>query len=403
MALRSIVQGVPAGPDCVPALYGPVTDLLDDDDSTIKALSVEALVTLSSYREDEDHSEARATFKRLQSIASVSNATGVKGKAGLSPSKSNKSDRMHQALLKAMRIYKEAGAISVDEAAELLLSAVTKDASQWLATTAMRDLRLLAGSMGGHPAKGSEMTGWCQVMLASHPHSMAVQLEGARLIGVLHQNSQSPLEAPIRQLWEEITRHLSSKNANRKLLAVHALHALLPLQWASPSPEDTAKGVVLDEAHMQQLLDLLSDSDSSTRVAVLRLLGSIDDVILEGHIQSLKTALADPKRGEDQEQLRQRIAEVFGVQLRLPASSLDSERYASAIFSLCTSSTSERFHYSIFAVILSDLQQGEKGNGLPRAFDCESGTNKAARSSTRRCYLDSLASSQFLSEACSRH
>jgi len=127
-------------------------------------------------------------------------------------------------------------------------------------------------------------------------------------LGVLRSSSaEVDWKGTIAEVWQVSKNHLRSRNANRRVLALIILEALLPFEWHLPDSD-----VQLSEEDMQSLMSLLSDADNTVRNRCLQLFCRIDTDIVSVHLDALRKAAEEGSRSqEDLSSLCIRICETL--------------------------------------------------------------------------------------------
>lgn len=300
-ALRSIIKKTPSGSDCVPALYGPVSSLITHEDDGIKALAIEALFVLNSYREEEeDQGVARVTYERVRDVVFGSVKRNGKQKARLSGKAGSKKDTegLKRSLIKVARTALTQQVISMDEFITTLVSLDDSQSSMWMKTYIAKNLtqqiliQVPQVSAAGFETIGEFITLGCKDFLEDNP----LFLEIASLLGIMRSSSaEIDLKRLIATVWQITTSHLQSRNANRRILALTVLDALLPFEWQSADSD-----IRLSEENMQSLMSLLSDADATIRLRCLRLFGKIDTGIISAHLDALRTAVEEGSKSQEE-------------------------------------------------------------------------------------------------------
>ncbi|PWN36621.1 uncharacterized protein FA14DRAFT_186822 [Meira miltonrushii] len=300
-ALRSIVKGTPSGSDCVPALYGPVSNLITHEDDRIKALAIEALFVLNGYREEEeDQGITRATYERVRDVVTGSVKRNGKQKARSSEKIGSKKDieGLKRSLVKVSRIALTQGVISMDEFVSTLVSLDDNQSSTGMKTYIAKNLSQQLSKEGSQvtAAACGTVIDWastgCKDVLGDNP----LFLELTRLLGIVRSSSaEDDWKGTIADVWQVLIGHLQSRNANRRILALSVLDALLPFGWQLGDSD-----VQLSEENMQSLMSLLSDADATIRIRCLRLFCKIDTGIVSAHLDALKKAAEEGSKSQEE-------------------------------------------------------------------------------------------------------
>lgn len=350
MALQCIISGTVSGSDIIPALHGPVSSLLHHGDLNIKALAVQALVALNRYREEENKEEALLMWEQIHNVVNMARKVNGKSKE----SKDERGEQLELAFLNAARSFHGQGHFPSDKYVCTVFEVDHNNMSSSLTVIAFQHIRQ---ALHGQWSDGtvSALYEWIAKQHESLPQSLPLQLETSRLLGKLQAYGYPPDTRSIQILWQHLTTHLKSKNANRRLFAVQALKALLPFEWYSEE-KFAQHDLRLDEGTMESILRLLGDVDPSIRKQALVLLHQIDHSIIEGHVSSLRGALSDERRANQRTQLVIRTLE--SLSLLLPQRDSSTGKYISDICSLIFS-VSDVDSQQIIAQVVSDWENSE--------------------------------------------
>lgn len=311
-ALRSIIKAIPSGSDCVPALYGPVSALITHEDDGIKALAIEALFVLNGYRQDEeDKGVTRATYERICEV--VAGTLKRKGKQKVRSSSKNESrhdlDSLKRSFVKVSRMVVSQHVISVEDFITTLISLDEGQSSTWMKLHIAKNLSQTISK--GISEAGSEATvAWLSTGCSTEDalgHNPLL-LEIARLLGIVKSNSaEIDGKAITAEVWRIMRGHLQSRNANRRILSLNILDALLPLGWHLQESD-----IQLSEKDMNSLMSLLSDTDNTVRIYALRLFFKVDIGIITTHLDALQKAAEEESRSiEETSSLCLRICETL--------------------------------------------------------------------------------------------
>jgi len=254
-ALRSIISGVPSGPDIFPALYGPVSLLCHHTEEGIQRLALDALGKIQTYIE-LDESIASATWERTRGILS----SYRKKKDG----RAIASESLARSLLRSIGRAMELKVVGVDTACEAAMDLHREHPSPGIALACLDLCIVMIKKHGGKDETLSMAKKATAEACLQYKDSYSTLLSGTKLLGML-SNVDTSDEPEIRAVWTLIKSHLMSRNANRKLLALSALEAFLPYSWHSALNEATIK---LDKTEMDSLMGMLGDRDESVRARV---------------------------------------------------------------------------------------------------------------------------------------
>jgi hypothetical protein len=249
-ALKSIVAGFPSGPDIFPALYGPVSLLCRHQDEGIQSLALDSLRQLGTYL-DHDESIERANWERARAMLS----RYEKGrKTGITTGQS-----LPRALLRSIKRAVEASVISADLACEWSIALL--EARPELSLASLKNWLATIKNFGG----GEEILEKVKAMIADRciddSDDYSTLLSGARLLGEVADVGQAD-DPKIKAIWVMILGHLHTKNANRIMLVLSCLEALLPYSWPAA---DNRAGLELGDTDMNAIMGLLGHRDESIR------------------------------------------------------------------------------------------------------------------------------------------
>lgn len=258
LALRSVIAGVPTGPDIFPALYSPISRLCHHSDERIQSLALDALGQIQSYL-DYDDSLSRAIWERVHSIlANIEKKKNGKGKA-ISMS-------LKMALLRAIRRAVDQNVLGRETACELAYSLVDLGDSP---TSSIACVKLVADMAARGPIGQTNLVNirimLCKICLVD-PKNYSILLSAAQILGKLALvDSSSTSSRELKSIWALVKGHLGAKNGNRKLLVLSVLESLLPYRWFEGG---NAAEIELEEVEMGTLMSMLGDRDESIRFKV---------------------------------------------------------------------------------------------------------------------------------------
>lgn len=259
LALRSLIAGVPAGPDIFPALYNPVSQLCHYPDEGVQQLALDVLGKIHSYL-DHDEGLSKAIWERVRGlIRSYTSKRSGKSRAA--------SESLAKALLRATRQAVLQGVLSGQVACESVLLLIDAHHSPAVSIACLKFCVDMASTEANEQVTLESLWRIASEICELHPSSYSVLLSGASILGRLALlNEASPTTSAYAQpVWIQIKSHLSAKNANRKLLLLGALEAFLPFEWYNAG---NAAGLKLEEPEMSTLLAMLGDKDESIRIRV---------------------------------------------------------------------------------------------------------------------------------------
>ena len=186
--------------------------------------------------------------------------------------------------------------------------------------------------------------------------ALAICVSAARLLGQLH-TQDTVTDGEAAALWNAASQHvkaqLLSSNANRKVVAVDLLSALLPIGWTVPS--DSAI-FTLDEDEMGTLMALLGDRDQTVRRGTLRLLHRIDSNLIQMHLEQLQKTIkeTDPTSlsGKQLGRLAVRTLEAAYLNVTLSSGSVDDyAEVVSRVFAALPASAENALELAIDQVL----------------------------------------------------
>lgn len=300
-ALRSIIKGTPSGSDCVPALYGPISNIITHADDGIKALAIEALFVLNGYREEEeDQGITRATYERVRDVVIGSVKRNGKQKARSTEKSSLKKDIeiLMKSLVKVSRIALRQNVLSTDEFVTTLVSLDDNQTSTGMKCYIAKNLSQQIPKEGSKVSASALgiLVDWistgCKDVLGDNP--LFLELSG--LLGMVRSSSEEvDWKGAVSEVWQVSIGHLQSRNANRRILALSVLDALLPFGWQSGNSD-----VQLSEENMQSLMSFLNDADSTIRIRCLQLFCKIDTGIVSAHLDALQKAAEESSKSQQE-------------------------------------------------------------------------------------------------------
>lgn len=279
-ALSSILASLPSGADVVPALFGPTLALVDHHDAKISALAMDALATLELYvKEDESFAiaawqKSKAVIGAKFSVADVEESESCDGTLTSKTRRGGTSSGSGSLVLSCLRAITRAskrGYWSVDKSLgvlrTILVRLVEEGASHALVRASCDTIALVAAR--GRPS--------CDVLrlvadalvdaFASCQGTYSTALAIVRTLASVQKRAES-LESShtilvknLDIIWDATRSHLSTKNANRKVLLLGLLDALLAL-----GSLEEANGFGADE--VTRIVALLGDQDSTVRRSV---------------------------------------------------------------------------------------------------------------------------------------
>jgi hypothetical protein len=326
MALLSIVSGIPRGADAIPAFHGPVSNLLSHQDYGIRALAIRAMLVLQSYRDDEeDMGLARAMWIdiRRASAAMTTSKGGSK--------KSVEHEGLARALVLAAESAYSGGILDEDEMVDILLNTSSPEhSSKWCQLHVLKTLR--RADIKTTSESRLKICQWASACAKRSDYHKPLLLESSAFIG---QHATDLLSDPstvpfLQEVWSQCISHLQAHNANRRLLAIRILHAMLACGWTEASAT-----LQLSEDDMTRLLGGLSDYDASIRVETLRLLAEVQNGLLASHLQALKDILRSTKDIEAAEETALRAIEVVVILFATTRSVTPSAIWSTLAKDLC--------------------------------------------------------------------
>lgn len=258
LALRSIIFGVPTGPDIFPALYSPISRLCHHSDERIQSLALDALGQIQSYL-DYDESLSRAIWDRVHSILAKfdkkRNGTG----RGITIS-------LKKALLRAIRRAVDQRVLDRKRACELASTLIDLEGSPASSIACVEFVMDVAsgGEVDQRSLENIKMT--LSKICLDDPHNYSILFSAAQILGKLALVELPPKSSQeLQSIWVLVKSHLGAKNANRKLLVLGALESLLPYRWFDEANE---AAIELEELEMGTLMSMLGDRDDSIRSKV---------------------------------------------------------------------------------------------------------------------------------------
>lgn len=260
LALKSIIAGVPAGPDIFPALYGPISRLCHHPEESIQRLALDALGKIYSYL-DHDEGLAKAIWERERGLTKIYNNKHT-GKS------KNVGESLGRALLRATKRALDQGVISGQMACHSVISLTDLHHSPFLSIACMQFCVDVAAAAGSVIEQSILEAIWRNVseVCVLHTNGYSILLSGTGILGrlALLDPSWSSTQT-IKPVWQLLKSHISVRNANRRLLLLSCLESFLPFSWFNA---ENAAGIELEEAEMADLLAMLGDKDESIRLRV---------------------------------------------------------------------------------------------------------------------------------------
>lgn len=265
-ALSSILSGLPSGPDVVPALFGPTLSLVGHRDAKLNALAIDALAKLESYVKDDD-SVAIAAWERTKTVIAAEYGTGeANGKARAR--KTAPSLPLLKPCLRSIRRASQRGYWDVERSLEVLchiLDGLVHDDADHALVRATSEAIAQVAALGNPKPHILEKAAVALVDAFGNCQSTySTALGIVRALGALQSRAQT-LDPPhalapknLDAVWNAVRCHLKARNANRKILVLGLLDALIPF-----GNLDEAHGFGADE--VGQIVSLLGDMDSTVR------------------------------------------------------------------------------------------------------------------------------------------